>query len=187
MRHGGDGVGALADGAHDSSFGDLVAARHADRAQLQQCDGVAVGRLDRHRTTAAGNLADERDAAGSRRMDGATELTADVDSTMLPACVDVVAERERAQYRPVTGPGPRMCDRRDGERRQDDRDNECSPHRKPPSVVVERNFPSTLAVAVSGFSTILNTKRYGKCAPAGRRRRRPGDAADPRRPTPARS
>ena len=139
VRRGGDNVGALTDSAHGRPFGDLVAAHHADRAELQQRDRVAVGRLDRDRTTAAGDRADERDGAGSRRAHDSPKVGADVQATVLTAGVDVVAERERAQDRPVARPCPSACGWRDGERRQDDRGNELSPHAKPPSVVVEGN------------------------------------------------
>ncbi len=132
-------VRTLADSPDDGSFGDLVAAHDVGRAQLQQRDRVTVRRLDRDRTPAARNRAGERNGAGSRRAHGGPDLGADVDAAVLATCVRVVAERERAQDRPVTRPRPGLCGRRDGERRQDDRGNQLSPHRKPPSVVVESN------------------------------------------------
>ena len=176
-----DGVGALSDDADDCSLGDLIAAADVRRAELQQGDRVAVGCLDRDRTAAVRDRADERDGTRRGRPDRASERGADVDAAVLAAGVDVGAESERAQDLPVGRPRPGRSGRRDGERRQDDRGNEDSPHRKPPLGCRGGQLPSTLAVVVSGFSTILHTKRSGKCAPAGRRRRRPGGAARPPR------
>jgi hypothetical protein len=139
VRYGRDRVGALADGADNRSLGDLVAADHARRAELEQGDGVAVGGLDSDRAAAAGNGAGEGDRSARGRPDPGTNGRADVDATVLAAGVDIVAERERPQDLPVGRPRPGRSGRRDDERRQSDRGNEHSPHGKPPSVVVEGN------------------------------------------------
>jgi hypothetical protein len=134
-----DRIGARADSADGGSFGDVVAVLDAGRAELEQRDGVAVRRLDRDRPAAAGNRADERDAAGCGRAHGSTDLGGDVDAAVLAARIGVVAEQERAEDRPVSGPRPGTCGRRDGERRQDDRGKQRSPHWETAFGVVEGN------------------------------------------------
>jgi hypothetical protein len=139
VRRGRDGVGAFANRPDNRSFRDVVAARDARRAQLEQRDRKAVGGPDRDCAAAARNSTDERDRTGGGCPDGAPELGADIDAAMLAAGVGVIAEDEWAKDLPVGRPRPSKSGRRDDERRQDDRGNERSPHRKPPSVVVEGN------------------------------------------------
>jgi hypothetical protein len=135
MRYGRDGVLAVADLADDHAFSDRAAARDGDRPELEQRHGVAVGRLDRQRATAGRNGADEGDDAGGGSPNGVADGGADVDSTMLARSVLVRRERERAQERPVSRPGPadRHGDDDQSRDRCNDRDGEHAPHQTPPS------------------------------------------------------
>jgi len=135
VRRGGDGVLALPDLADDLALGQGGAARDCDSAELEQRDGVAVGRLDRHGAAAGGDRAGERHGSGGGRANRLADRSADVDAAMLAGLVLVARERERPQDGPVGRPGPAGCDRDDdqGRDRSDDRDEEYAPHRIPPS------------------------------------------------------
>jgi hypothetical protein len=91
-----DRVLALTDLADDRTLRDRAAARDADRAELEQCDGVAVGRLDRERAAAGRHGADEGDHAGRWRPHGLAGRGADVDAAVLARGVLVGREREGA-------------------------------------------------------------------------------------------
>jgi hypothetical protein len=113
-----DGVGALADRAHDRALRNDAAADDGRRAELEQGHGVNVGQ-DRDRPAAAGDGADERDRAPDRRAHVAADGRADVDASMLPGSVRVRAEREGSQDGAVDRPRPRVRGGRGDERRQD--------------------------------------------------------------------
>jgi hypothetical protein len=108
------------------AFGNDCAARDQGRAEVQERDGVAVGRLDRDRQTVRRDPADERDRAGGRSENRIAERTLDVDAAMLTRRQGVVlGEEEATQDRPVDRPRPRSCGGGDeeGARRQN-RDEE---------------------------------------------------------------
>jgi hypothetical protein len=99
-------VGALADQTDSRSLGELVAARDADGAELEQGDRVAVGCLDGDGAPAARNRADEGDEAGGRGDHRRADRRAHVDAAVLTARVRVGAEEERAQHGPLDRPRP---------------------------------------------------------------------------------
>jgi hypothetical protein len=108
---------ARPDRSDNGAFLDDDALEHADRAQVCERDGVAVGGLDRERLAARRHGARERDGSSGRRADGvARGGGAHVDPPVLAAGVRVFAERERAQHGPGSRPRPRL--RRRGEREQ---------------------------------------------------------------------
>jgi hypothetical protein len=63
---------------------------------MEQCDRIAVGRLDRHRSAAAGHGAGERDRPARRRADKNAWRPADVEPSMEPGAVGVTVEVERS-------------------------------------------------------------------------------------------
>jgi hypothetical protein len=135
MRHGGDGVVALADEADDRALRDRAAPDYRDRRKLEQRHRVSVGGLDRQRATAGRNGTRERDRARGRGVNGLAGCRADVDPAVLAGRVLVLREREGPQDRPRGRPGPAGRDRDDdqGRDRNDDRDGEHAPHELPPS------------------------------------------------------
>ena len=135
MWGGRDRVLARTDLADDRTFRDRASASDGDRAELEQCHGVAVDRLDRERAAAGRHGADEGDDAAGRRPHGLAGRGADVDAAVLARRVLVGRERERAQERSVGGPGPAGRNGDDEKRRDrcNDRGGEDAPHRTPPS------------------------------------------------------
>jgi hypothetical protein len=129
VRRRGDGVGADSRRSYRAPLGDVLALGNRRAAQLEERDGVAVGGVDGDGAAAAGDRADERHLTGRGREDNAPDRRGDVDAAMLAAGVDVRAERKGPQHLAGHGPCPGRGGRRDGQRRQDDRDNESSPHR----------------------------------------------------------
>jgi hypothetical protein len=120
-----DGVGAFADHADGRALVDAIALADARRTELQKGHREGVGGLDRHRTTAAWERADEGDGAAGGGEHTSAELACDVDAAVLTARVAVGGERERAQDRSGDRPRPGVDFRRDDERR--DRQREQSP------------------------------------------------------------
>jgi hypothetical protein len=100
------GIGALADPPDEVALGHGRTARGVGRAELEQRHGVAVGGLDRQRPAAAGHGSDERDDAGCGGAHRVADRRPDVDATVLAGGVDVGAEGERPQHRPVDRPRP---------------------------------------------------------------------------------
>ncbi len=99
-------VAAGPDRPHDRPLGDNLAAADEERSEVHEGDRVAVGSLDGHRLAAVRNRAGERNAAAGRRGDRRAGGRADVDASVLPARIGVVAEHEWPQHRPFDGPRP---------------------------------------------------------------------------------
>lgn len=76
-------------------FGDRVSLPDIERAEVLHHDRVAVGSAYRQRLAALRHRARKRHGAGSRRKHAGTEIAANVDSSMLAACIRVVPENER--------------------------------------------------------------------------------------------
>jgi len=76
-------IATRADGAHDLSFRDRVAAPHRIEPEVHERHGVPVGSEDRNGLPAAGNRARERDRARHRRRDGRAARRTDVDPAVL--------------------------------------------------------------------------------------------------------
>ena len=106
MRLGGDGVRARADCSHDRAFFDRRSTYHGRRAELQRRHGVAATGLDGDDLSAIGNGADEGDRSRRGGADGATLRRRNVDPTVLPACIGVGGQGERAQDGSLDGPRP---------------------------------------------------------------------------------
>lgn len=109
---------ARANAAHRRAFGDDDALQHADRAEMDDRDRVAVVGADRHRLAAAGHRPGEGDGSAGGGDDVSPGRVGDVDAAMLASPVRVAAERERLQHRTVCRPGPSACTRRPHERDQ---------------------------------------------------------------------
>jgi hypothetical protein len=107
---------ARADRANRVALGDGRPARDGDGAEMEQRDGVAVGRLDRDRPPACRHGPGERHDPARRRDDRGTRLRADVDSAVETARVRIGAEAECMQNRPLHRPGPPLCRCRHDER-----------------------------------------------------------------------
>jgi hypothetical protein len=110
---------------------DRLALRHdrapadEERAEMQERDGVAVGRLNGDREPVRRDPADERHRSGGRRDHRVTERPLDVDPTMLAREERVLlVKREPLQHRPRNRPRPRACrgGRRERQEHRDDRD-----------------------------------------------------------------
>jgi hypothetical protein len=119
VRLQGDGVAALADHAHLSSFHDCVASRNTRRAELEQRHGVPVVSRDRDRVAAAGHDADKGDRPAGRCQYGTAEVRADVDASVLASRVRVGADGEWPQDGSVGRPGPGERARYRDQERQD--------------------------------------------------------------------
>ena len=82
---------------------------------------VPVGRRDRDGQTVSRHCARERHLAGNRRANGTGSAgpvvvaERDVDASVLPGCVLVVADMETLENGAVRGPRPRPARRRTGE------------------------------------------------------------------------
>jgi hypothetical protein len=116
---------------------DRVALSHrrtlcdADRAELREGDGVAVGGRDRHGLAVGGNAARERDNAGGRRSDRGGGRAGDGDTAALAAGVRMCGiEGERLEHGALDGPRPGAC-RRCEDRREDHCKNRRA-HAAPP-------------------------------------------------------
>jgi len=132
-------IGTLADGADGRPFVDDVAAKHLDRAELQQRHGVTVGGLDRDRAAAVRDGTDERDRPGHGSEDSGPDRRADVDAAVLTARVRIGSEREGTEDRAVERPSPSTRGRCGDERREGDRGGEYATHAPPTFDVVEGN------------------------------------------------
>jgi hypothetical protein len=124
-----DRVGRHAARADDP---DRLALRHnrapadQERAEVQERDGVAVGRLNGDREPVRRDLADERHRSGGRRDHRVTERPLDVDPTMLAREERVLlVKREALQHRPGKRPRPRAG--RGGHRERQEHRNDRDP------------------------------------------------------------
>ena len=109
------------DATDHRAFGHVGARRYADRAEMEECDRVAVAGNDRQRPAAAGNRSGELDDAGRRGHDRRPPGRPEIDATMLPGGVRIASVGKCFEHRPVHGPGPGECGRRAGLEREEDR------------------------------------------------------------------
>ena len=110
------GRAARAHATDGRAFGDDRALQHADRAEMDERDRVAVVGVDRDRLAAAGNRPGKRDGSARGSDDVCPGRVGNVDSPMLAASVRVVTKRERLEHRSVCRPGPRARTGRPHER-----------------------------------------------------------------------
>jgi hypothetical protein len=88
------------------------ALRNAERAEMRERHGERVGREDRDALAARGHRPGERHLSGSRRDDGRSRRSPDVDAAVLTTRVRVRRiERERREHRSGHRPRPRACSR----------------------------------------------------------------------------
>lgn len=106
-------VFASADLGDNRSFSDGVAARHRGRAELEQGDREAVGRLDRQRASAARHRTGERDDPTRGRVHRLAARGTDVDAPVLAAGVRVLRDGEGPENRSTDWPGPSGRSRND--------------------------------------------------------------------------
>jgi hypothetical protein len=98
---------ARADGRHRLALGHGRALADQERAEMQQRDRIAVGRLDRDRQPVRGDAADERDGSRGWREHGASEWPLEVDAAVLPRRERVVRGKgEALQHGPGHRPRP---------------------------------------------------------------------------------
>jgi hypothetical protein len=88
------GGAARPDRPEGRALRDGLLGSHAERAEVDERDRVAVGRLHRDGSASAGNRAGEADDSCRRREDGRTRRSCDVDAAVLPAGVGIVSEDE---------------------------------------------------------------------------------------------
>jgi hypothetical protein len=112
-------VAARADRAHHLALLDRRARSHADRPEMDQRDGISVGRPDRETEPLMRELPDEGDDARGRGANVRTGRRGDVDSTVLAAGVGVVLGDERPQHGAVDWPSPGTRARAQNETEQD--------------------------------------------------------------------
>ena len=119
-------LAARADRPDDVPLLDCGSDRDADRAQVDQGDGVPVLGTDRHAAPLARQLTCEGDDPGRRCAHVGSRRRADVDPAVLAAGVRVVAGDERPQHRPVDRPGPgsRARDVREGDEQHGPNDDD---------------------------------------------------------------
>jgi hypothetical protein len=89
---------------HRRAFGYGRAPVDREPAKVRQRDGVPVGSRDRDRQTVRRHAAGERHGALRRRANQLVRVSRDVDASVLPAGVRVVAEHEWPQDRAAHGP-----------------------------------------------------------------------------------
>jgi hypothetical protein len=96
------------DRADRRALGHARTPPHLDRAEVQERDGPARGRLDRHGLAGVGHRAGERDGAFGGGEHGRADLRRDVDPAMLAGRIRMVmVEVEAAQNLTLHRPGPR--------------------------------------------------------------------------------
>jgi hypothetical protein len=112
------------DRADSLPFDHARAAGDGDRAEVDEGDRVAVGRLDRDAEPVRRQRAGKRDHSRTHGGHGATALPGDVDATVLPGGVGVApvakARQDRSRRRPRPGPSHGREHEQD-ERHDDDR------------------------------------------------------------------
>jgi hypothetical protein len=111
---------ARADGADHLALGHLRAAPDAERAEVDEHDGVPVRCSDRHRLAARRHGSGKGNSAGGGGDDRRAGRGGDVDPAVLAGRVGVGAEGEWPQDRALHRPAP-------AERRS--RDGQCREHR----------------------------------------------------------
>jgi hypothetical protein len=101
-------VVVVRDGSNRISLTDRRSVCDADRAEMRERDGIAVGRRDRDRLAVRRHAAGERDRPGGRRSHRRTGGSADGDTTALTSGIRMRrVEGERLLHGPVDGPRPR--------------------------------------------------------------------------------
>jgi hypothetical protein len=133
-RHGLLGRAARAHRPDGGTLAHRVTLRNADLAEVDERDGVAVAGEDRDAAAVGRQRPGEGDHAGRRRAHRRPFGPSDVYPSVLPGRVDVRAEVEGPQNRPVGRPRPRGGRGGEDERerdRQADRENPV--HCAPPS------------------------------------------------------
>ena len=142
------------DRSHLLSLAHRGALRDRDRAQPDQRDRVAVGRLNRDRGPVVRHLARERDRARRWCEHVRAGFSGHIDAPVLAAGVGIVAEREGADDLSARRPAP--AQRRSGQ----DQCNQSrhkgeqgrTSHPRPLSVVRSENRAS-----IAGRQTVVNT------------------------------
>jgi hypothetical protein len=112
------GGAGRADGADGLSLGDPGSAVHGDRPEVDERDGVAVGRLDREAEAVRGHGAGERHRSGVRGDHRRSGGPADVDAAVLAGRVRITPELECLQDRTGRGPRPPVrgrCEHEEGD------------------------------------------------------------------------
>jgi hypothetical protein len=149
VRHGVLGLPGRAGLGDGLTLLDVRTARHLQRAEVSERRLVAVSSRDRDRESVRGHLPCEGDLAAHRRGDRGRVAQCDVDATVLPACVLVVAESEFTQYRPVGRPCPGQ-----GGGGQDQRADDCRATHDSPSRCPSGEHGSTVAPGPRGSNAI---------------------------------
>jgi hypothetical protein len=113
------GLAAPTDGSDLLGLGDIGAGRYGNRAEVEQGDRIAVGRLDRDRAPVSRQRAGEANRACGRRERGSVGRTRDVDAPVLAGFVLRRGHDKGRQHGPGRRPAPRARRRRSQERDQD--------------------------------------------------------------------
>jgi hypothetical protein len=122
-------LAARPDRADRVTLRDRGVAAHADRAEVQERDRVAVLCLDRHSLATTRNRAREADRASCRRRHRGPRVSCDVDAAVLPRRVRVAPEREPAQDGTAGRPGPGRGRGNEEERRESAEHEDAHDHR----------------------------------------------------------
>jgi len=118
------GLAARPDRANDFALCDGSPDSDCDRTQVNQGDRVAVLRADRQAAALTGNLTGERDDPGHRSAHVCPRRRADIDPSVLPASVRIVAGDEGPEHGAVDRPAPAGRARHDGKcGKKNDRDS----------------------------------------------------------------
>jgi hypothetical protein len=112
-------VATRADRAHHLALLDRRARSHADRPEMDQRDGIPVGRPDGETEPLMREPPDEGDDTRDRGANVRTGRRGDVDSTVLATRVGVVLGDERPQHGAVDWPSPGTRARAQNETEQD--------------------------------------------------------------------
>jgi hypothetical protein len=126
---------------------DGCANAHAEGAEMQERDRVAVLGPQGDRPAAAGNRSRERDHARDRSEDVLSRSRGDLDAAMLPGGVGIVVDVEGSEHRAGHGPAPR----RRGGRRCEGSDDRRQGRPASTSVVSSENHAAT----VSGRAAVV--------------------------------
>jgi hypothetical protein len=129
VRLGERDLAARPDRADRVTLEDRGVAAHADRAEVQERDRVAVLCLDRHGLATARDRAGEADRASCRCRHRGSRVSCNVDAAVLPRRVRVAPEREPAQDGAAGRPGPGRGRGNEEERREDAEHEDAHDHR----------------------------------------------------------
>ena len=116
------------------AFVDGCALLDADRAEVDERDGIPVRRLDRHAAAMRRERPGERHGSRGGCADRSPFGPGDVDATVLTARIRIGAQDERTEHGSVGGPCPGPGGRAECQRSERRHaDNEVSVHEAPPS------------------------------------------------------